>query len=129
MLDLFHAGVAWALGTGQQPAGKGGESAGGLGSLLSGPIPMLVLMFVIFYFLLIRPQQKKAKAHREMLSAIKKGDQVITGGGIYGRVTGVDDQTLVVEIAPQVRVKINRANVAGVAGANQPAPQPPAKKK
>ncbi|RJX34579.1 MAG: preprotein translocase subunit YajC [Desulfarculus sp.] len=127
MLDLFHAGVAWALGTGQQAAGKAGESSGGLGGLLSGPIPMLVLMFVIFYFLLIRPQQKKAKAHREMLSSIKKGDQVITGGGIYGRVTGVDDQSLVVEIAPQVRVKINRANVAGLAS-GAPA-QAPAKKK
>ena len=122
MLDLFHTGVAWAMGAGQS-GGKSGES-GGLGGLLSGPIPMLVLMFVIFYFLLIRPQQKKAKAHKEMLASINKGDQVITGGGIYGRVTGVDDQTLVVEIAPQVRVKVNRANVAGLAGQPQTAPQP-----
>lgn len=126
MLDLFNTGVAWALGVGQQTADKGGEGAGGVGGLLSGPIPLLVLMFVIFYFLLIRPQQKKAKAHKEMLSSIKKGDQVVTGGGIYGRVTGVDDQTLVVEIAPQVRVKVNRANVAGLAS-GAPAP-PPAKK-
>ncbi len=121
MLDLFHTGVAWAMGAGG--GDKGGE-AGGLGGMLSGPIPMLVLMFVIFYFLLIRPQQKKAKAHKAMLAAIKKGDQVVTGGGIYGRVTGVDEQTLVVEIAPQVRVKVNRANVAGLAGQPQTAPPP-----
>ena len=54
-------------------------------------------MFVIFYFLLIRPQQKKNKEHREMVSNLKKGDRIVTSGGLHGRVTGVTDQTLTVE--------------------------------
>jgi preprotein translocase subunit YajC len=91
--------------------------------MLSSPLPMLILMFVIFYFLLIRPQQKKAKAQREMLSSLRKGDNVITSGGIYGTITGIDDQIVVLEIAPQVRVKMSRASVSGVAGAAAPAKQ------
>ncbi|MBU4564504.1 MAG: preprotein translocase subunit YajC [Desulfarculus sp.] len=115
------------MGGGQQSA-SGGESAGGLGGLLSGPIPMLVLMFVIFYFLLIRPQQKKAKAHKAMLANIHKGDKILTNGGIYGRVTGLDDQNLTLEIAPQVRIKVSRGHIAGVVGAGGAPPAPPAKK-
>ncbi len=126
MLDWLTTGTAWAMGAGQKGAAGGGEGAGGLGGLLSGPIPMLVLMFVIFYFLLIRPQQKKAKAHKAMLANIRKGDQILTNGGIYGRVTGMDDQSLTVEIAPQVRIKVSRGHVAGVAGSpsTPTAPEP-----
>ena len=123
MFDWLMAGTAWALGTAEQGGQAGGEGAGGLGGMLSGPLPMLILMFVIFYFLLIRPQQKKAKAQREMLANLRKGDNIVTAGGIFGKITGIDDQTVVVEIAPQVRVKMNRASVSGVAGAAAPAPQ------
>ena len=123
MLDWLMASTAWAMGTAEKAGGAGGEGAGGLGGLLSSPLPMLILMFVIFYFLLIRPQQKKAKAQREMLSNLRKGDNVITSGGIYGKITGIDDQVVVLEIAPQVRVKMNRASVSGVAGAAAPAQQ------
>ena len=117
MFDLFTAKIAWAMGG--APAGGGG-GAGGLGGMLSGPLPMLILMFAIFYFLLIRPQQKKAKAHREMLGNLRKGDSVMTSGGVFGRVTGLDDQVVVVEIAPQVRVKVSRASISGVVTAQQP---------
>jgi preprotein translocase subunit YajC len=98
--------VAYAMGQGGV-AGPG--SAGGLASFIP-----LVLMFVIFYFLLIRPQQKKTKEHREMITGIKKGDRIITSGGIHGQVTSVDDTTLTVEISDKVRVKLNRANVASM---------------
>lgn len=81
-------------------------------------------MFVIFYFLLIRPQQKKTKEHREMVAGIKKGDRIVTSGGIHGQVTAVDDTTLTVEISDKVRVKLNRANVAGLI----PSQSQPAKK-
>ena len=75
----------------------------------------LVLIFAVFYFLLIRPQQKKAKVHREMLGAISRGDRVITGGGIMGKVTKVvNDQELAVEIAEGIRVRGQRSMVAGV---------------
>jgi len=99
-----------------------GEGAGGF----AGFIP-LILMFVIFYFLLIRPQQKRTKEHRTMVANLKKGDKIITSGGIHGRITGMDDATLTVEIADKVRVKVARANVTGL---SQPAAQSqPDKKK
>lgn len=90
---------------------------GGVGSLFGGGggimnIAPLVILFVIFYFLLIRPQQKKAKEHKQMLSEVKKGDNIVTTGGIYGRVTTVSDDTLMVEIADNVRVKIARDAIA-----------------
>ncbi len=122
MFDLFHVGAAWALGVGGE-AGKSGGSSGGLGGLLAGPLPMLILMFVIFYFLLIRPQQKKAKAQREMIASLKKGDTVMTSGGIYGRITGINDQQVVLEVSPQVRMKVARSSIAGVVGAGGEAPQ------
>jgi len=105
------------LGTG----GAGGEGAGGF----AGFIP-LILMFVIFYFLLIRPQQKRTKDHRAMIANLKKGDRIITSGGIHGRITGMDEATLTVEIADKVRVKVARANVSGL---SQPAAQSPPDKK
>ena len=72
----------------------------------------LILIFVIFYFLLIRPQQKKAKQHREMVSNIKKGDHVITSGGIHGMVTSVSDDSVNIEIANQVRIKVTKSHVS-----------------
>ena len=100
--------------------GQGGAADGGAAGFASF-IP-LVLMFVIFYFLLIRPQQKRNKEHRSLIANLKKGDRIITTGGLHGRVTGLDEVTLTVEIADKVRVKINRSNVAGVvAGAPAPA--------
>jgi preprotein translocase subunit YajC len=120
MFDLLTATSAWA---------EGEAGGGGLGGLLSGPLPMLVLMFAVFYFLLIRPQQKKAKAHKEMLGNLRKGDTVLTSGGLYGKITGLTDSVVVLEIAPQVRVKVSRGHVAGVGGGEAPAPAPaPAEK-
>ena len=99
----------------------GQSGAAGQGGGFSAFVP-LILMFVIFYFLLIRPQQKKQKLHREMISNVKKGDRIVTGGGIHGRVTGVSDTTLTVEIAEKVRVKLNRGNVSSVIQPSSPAP-------
>ena len=78
-----------------------------------GMIP-LVFMFAIFYFLLIRPQQKKAKEHRALLDALKKGDQVVTAGGMHGKVTSLDDLVVTLEIAPGVNVKINKGFIATI---------------
>jgi preprotein translocase subunit YajC len=101
-------GLAFAMGS---PAG--GASAGGMMSQFQGMIP-LVFMFAIFYFLLIRPQQKKAKEHRALLEALKKGDLVVTAGGMHGKVSALDDQVVTLEIAPGVNVKINKGFVASV---------------
>ena len=75
-------------------------------------IAPLVILFVIFYFLLIRPQQKKAKEHKQMLSEVAKGDSIVTNGGLYGRVITVSDDTLTVEVAENVKVKIARNAIA-----------------
>ena len=102
MIDL-----AYAMGA---PAGGGGQ--GGMGQIMSF-LP-IVLIFVVFYFLLIRPQQKKAKDHRVLLDNIKVGDSILTNGGIYGKVTGLRENVLTVEISDKVRVKVSRGHVAGV---------------
>ena len=99
--------------------GQGGAAEGGAAGFASF-IP-LILMFVIFYFLLIRPQQKRSKDHRSMISNLKKGDRIVPSGGLHGRITGLDDTTLTVEIADKVRVKISRGNVGGIIQAAPPA--------
>lgn len=93
---------------------------GGGGDGFTTLIP-LILIFAVFYFLLIRPQQKKAKTHREMLGAIRRGDKVITGGGIMGTVTKVvNDHEIAVEIAEGIKVKVQRGMVAGVVSKTDP---------
>ncbi len=99
--------LAYAMGGG---GGAGGGQSGGFGAFIP-----LILMFAIFYFLLIRPQQKKAKQHRELLSALKKGDRVVSSGGLHGVITGMSDDIVTMEIAPKVRVKVSRASISGVA--------------
>jgi len=85
---------------------------GGPGQMLSF-LP-LVLIFVIFYFLLIRPQQKKAKQHQEMLGKLKKNDDVMTSGGIYGKVISLADNVVTLEVAPNVRIRVNRPQISTV---------------
>jgi preprotein translocase subunit YajC len=98
--------LAYALGG---IGGAGGEG-GGFGAFVP-----LILMFAIFYFLLIRPQQRKAKQHRELIASIKKGDRVVSSGGLYGVVTGLTDDVVTMEIAPKVRVKVSRGSISGLA--------------
>jgi preprotein translocase subunit YajC len=104
---------AEATGTAQgAPPGK--EAAGGLFGGGWSTIIMLVLMVAVFYFLLIRPQQKKAKEHQKMIDAIGKGTEVVTNGGLIGRVTAVSGKTLTMEISEKVRVRVLRSQVAGI---------------
>jgi preprotein translocase subunit YajC len=94
--------------------------AGG-GGLIEAILP-LVLIFAVFYFLLIRPQQKKMKMHKEMLSAVRRGDKVVTGGGIFGTVIKVmNDNEITVEIADGVRVRIARGTLSEVLSKTEPA--------
>lgn len=81
-------------------------AAPGVSGIMS--IAPLIILFVIFYFLLIRPQQKRAKEHKQMISAIQKGDQVITSGGIHGRVASVNEDTVSVEVSEGVRLKVSK---------------------
>ena len=80
----------------------------------------LILVFVIMYFLIMRPQQKKMRLHREMIAALKKGDNVITQGGIIGKVASVRDEELEVEIATGVKVRVIRSTVSQVLNKTEP---------
>ncbi|MGQ9859199.1 MAG: preprotein translocase subunit YajC [Thermodesulfobacteriota bacterium] len=100
MIDLAYA---MAPGGGQ-----------GAGQSPWGTFVMLGAIFAIFYFLMIRPQQKRQRQHREMLASLKKGDTVITGGGLIGKVTGITDSVLTLEVADRVRVKVLRSAVSSV---------------
>jgi preprotein translocase subunit YajC len=90
--------------------GAGGQEWGNMFPLL-----MMLSIFVIFYFLLIRPQQKKAKEHRSFLDNLKRGDRIITAGGLVGEIVAISDQTLTMEIADKVRVEVGRPYVAAYA--------------
>ena len=114
--------IAYAMG------GMGGATGSGGSGGFASFIP-LILMFVIFYFLLIRPQQKKTKEHRQMVDNLKTGDRIITSGGLHGRVTGVTESALTVEIAEKVRVKVNRASVTALLQTTPPPAAPKKEKK
>lgn len=103
--------LAYAMGAG----GDGGGQGGGIAAFAP-----LLIMVVIFYFLLIRPQQKKQKEHREMLSSLQRGDVVVTQGGLQGKITGLTDTVITLEIAEKVRVKIQRPYVVSVVSRGEP---------
>ena len=97
-------------------AAGGGCAAGGLVSL----VPIL-LIFVIMYLLMIRPQQKKMKAHKAMVDALRRGDQVVTSGGMIGKVVKVSDSEVEVELAPNVKVRVVRSTISHVMSKTEPA--------
>jgi preprotein translocase subunit YajC len=90
-----------------QPPQGGGQGGGGMLSLF---LP-LVLIFVVFYFFIIRPQQKRQKERQNLLNALKKGDKVIAAGGLHGTVVGIDDKTVLLQVADNVKIKCERSSV------------------
>lgn len=94
------------------PTGANGASQG---SLLTGMLPFLVII-AIFYFLMIRPQQKQQKKVREMLANLNRGDAIITRGGVYGTIFAIAENTVTVEIAENVKIKVTRDAIAAVTG-------------
>ncbi|AUW58060.1 preprotein translocase subunit YajC [Sphingobium sp. SCG-1] len=96
-----------------QAAQSGSGAAGGTAGIIANILP-LVLIFVVFYFLLIRPQQTKMKSHKAKIDAVKKNDQVVTGGGLVGKVVRVDDLYVDIELAPGMKVKAVKATIADV---------------
>jgi preprotein translocase subunit YajC len=103
-----------------QAAGAAGANSTAAGILSIAP---LVLIFVAFYFLMIRPQQRRMKALQETVNAVKKGDSVVTAGGLLGKVTKVEDQIVEIELAPNVKVRAVKSTIAEVkpAGGAKPA--------
>lgn len=105
---VFTANQVWAQADAGKPQGPG--------QTFSFFLP-LIIVFAIFYLLILRPQQKQAKQRQAMISAVKKGDSVVTTGGIHGRITGVTDTILTVEIADNCKIKLERAAVQSVQAA------------
>lgn len=95
--------IAWA---------QNGQGAGAGG--MFGALVPLMLIFVIFYFLLILPQRKKQKQHREMVKTLKRGDRVVTSGGVYGTVTRVKPDHVEVEVADKVRLRVQRGSISAL---------------
>lgn len=100
-MDLFIA-TAWAQDAGAAPGGS---------SMLMQLLP-LVLIFVVFYFLLIRPQTKRAKEHREMVGKLQSGDEVVTNGGLLGRITEVGENFITLEVARGVAIQVQKFQVS-----------------
>lgn len=116
-LGLAMATLLMALPATAQEAGApvGGPS-------LMNTVFMMVALFVIFYFLILRPQNQQRKQHMAMIDAVRRGDTVVTSGGLVGKVTKVGDTELTVELADNVRVRIMRRMVADVRGKGQLVP-------
>jgi len=108
MLHFFFTSVAYAQ-----------ETGAGAKGMIASFIPFAVLI-LIFYFLLIRPQQKGAKKQREMLTKLQKGDIVVTSSGIHGKISGVKDDTVTLEIADNVRIKLEKSAVQALKGSEAP---------
>lgn len=107
----MFADIVYAMAGAPQNTGNG--EPGGTGGAFYSFLP-LILIFVIFYFLLIRPQSKKSKEHKTMLENIKKGDKIITSGGIHGLIENIDADILTIKIAENVKIKVSRSAIAGV---------------
>ena len=102
-------------------------AAGGFSPDMFGPFLLPLALIVLFYFMILRPQQKRQKDHQAMISAVKRGDTVVLASGILGKVTGVGETEVTVEIAPNVPVKVVKSQLQEVRAKGEPAPANDAK--
>ena len=112
---MWFEGMAWAQASGT-------AEANGQQVLFTTVIP-LALLFGVFYFLLIRPQSKKASDHQKMLAALKRNDEVVTQGGIIGRIVELGDKVVTLEVAPSVRVRVERPQIASLSSYGKTPPK------
>ncbi len=110
-----------------QAAGAAATAGNPLQSILGGPLPMMILLGVLFYFMLIRPQQKRARQHAAQVKAIKRGDTVVLSSGMIGKVVRVEENEVGLEIAQGVTVKVIKTYIAEVRAKGEPAPANDAK--
>jgi len=98
------------------------QAPGGMESILSSIVPFL-LIIVIFYFLILRPQQKRQKERTKLLESIKRGDKIITAGGVYGTIEAIEDKTILVKISENVKVKMERSAITTIIGVTDVEPE------
>ena len=107
---MFFEGTAWA----QAAAGQAADAPSFVQQLLTGPGPIMAMVVAVMYFLVFRPQSKKAQEQAKMLSALKRNDEVVTTGGIIGRIQDVGDKVITLEVAPNVRLRVERSQIASI---------------
>ena len=107
---MLFEGTAWA----QAAAGAPADNPSFVQQLMTGPGPIMALVVAVMYFLVFRPQNKKAQEQAKMLSTLKRNDEVVTTGGIIGRIHEVGDKVLTLEIAPNVRIRVERSQISGM---------------
>ncbi|HKN14016.1 MAG TPA: preprotein translocase subunit YajC [Candidatus Binatus sp.] len=107
---MLFEGTAWAQAASANPA----EAPSFVQQLLTGPGPIMALVVAVMYFLVFRPQSKKAQEQAKMLSALKRNDEVVTTGGIIGRIQEVGDKVITLEVAPNVRLRVERSQIASM---------------
>jgi preprotein translocase subunit YajC len=93
---------------------QGGGAAEGQGGNPMGLVVMIIAIFAVMYFLMIRPQQRQKKQQQDMLSKISKGDKIVTAGGLHGTVVGVKDTTVIVKVADNVKMEFNRSSISQI---------------
>src|SRR5208337_811151 len=106
---MLFEGTAWAQAAAGQAA-----SPSFFEQLMTGPGPIMALVVAVMYFLVFRPQNKKAQEQAKMLSALKRNDEVVTTGGIIGRIQDVGDKVITLEVAPNVRLRVERSQIASI---------------
>jgi len=114
---MFFEGIAWAQGA-AAPAAAGQTSL--IDQLLYGPGVPFSLLILAFYWFFLRPQTTKAREHRDMLAKLKRNDEVVTAGGLLGRINEIGDKVIVLEIAPNVRVRVERSQITALSSYGKP---------
>lgn len=115
--QMWFEGIAWA------DAAAGAATAGPqsfFDQMLSNPVVPLVMVVAVFYFIIIRPQSQRSSEHQKLVKGLKKNDEVVTNGGIVGRVAEINDNLVTLEIAPNVRMRIERAEIKGLSSYGRP---------
>jgi preprotein translocase subunit YajC len=107
---MLFEGTAWAQAAAAAPT----DNPSFVQQLLTGPGPIMAMVVAVMYFLVFRPQNKKAQEQAKMLSALKRNDEVVTTGGIIGRIQDAGDKVITLEIAPNVRVRVERSQIASI---------------
>ncbi len=109
VMSIFETASAFA-----QEAQPRNLAPSGVAALVQSPLTMLVIIFAIFYFLIIRPQQKKQRELQDMLKNLNKGDKVITTGGIYGSIISLSDNIVTLQVDDRVKIRVSRSAIAGL---------------
>ncbi|HTJ09513.1 MAG TPA: preprotein translocase subunit YajC [Candidatus Binataceae bacterium] len=116
---MFFEGIAWAQNS--AAPGAPGAQAPLIDQLLYGPGVPFALLILAFYWFFLRPQTTKAREHRDLLAKLKRNDEVVTAGGLLGRINEVGDKVIVLEIAPNVRVRVERSQITALSSYGKPA--------